>query len=285
MTREEILHKRWERAISSYLDEQKIKILINYLEQRRDGKKAGKMLKYLKKLLTGRLTHKKEKVLKDFYLSSQDFNFSPYFLIVNNKNISPKSYERLLSLSIQGHNKDAVPQIVESMPSVLSCSLERTKSIYSLLSEQGHDSEAVLKIIKSTPSVLGCSLERTKSIYNLLSEQGHDSEAVLKMIESMPSILGYSLERTRNVYGQLKLKVEDAPGYIEQFPLLLYFSPKFIAKSTPENILKILFEIEERRYKKNSKEIPINGKYRDTNLEYNSGDMKAFHKWEDENRE
>ena len=132
------------------------------------------------------------------------------------------------------------------MPAVLSCSLDRTQSIYDFLdSRHRHTQDATNRIVETLPSVFSCSLDRTKSIYDFLDSR-HTQDATNRIVETLPAVLGYSLDRTKSIYDLIEQKGVSANNYIANFPLILYFSPKFIENNTLAKIIEVTGYLEEK---------------------------------------
>ncbi|MBI4453647.1 hypothetical protein HY636_03310, partial [Candidatus Woesearchaeota archaeon] len=127
------------------------------------------------------------------------------------------------------------------------CSLKRTSSIYEFL-DLRHGQEHTNRIVETLPTIFRCSLKRTSSIYEFLDSR-HEQEQTNRIVETFPAVLSCSLKRTKDVYDSLDSKGINANEYIEQFPLLLYFSPRFIRNNPLDKIFEVMRRLEERRSK------------------------------------
>jgi hypothetical protein len=156
------------------------------------------------------------------------------------------------------HETQQTNHIVETSPQVLSYSLERTRSIYAFLDAR-HETQQTNHIVETLPPVLGYSLERTRSIYEFLDTR-HETQQTNHIVETLPSVLSYSLERTRSIYRNLEKKVNNANEYIASFPLILYLSPETVESSSLNQLLNIVRKLEERVQKR---EIPLIGEFGD----------------------
>jgi plasmid stabilization system protein ParE len=143
------------------------------------------------------------------------------------------------------HGEEAANRIVEKLPTALGYSLSRTKGIYAFLDER-HGREAANRIVEKLPSALGYSLSRTKEIYAFLDER-HGEEAANRIVETQPTVLSCSISRTKEIYVSLGRKNVDPVGYVEKFPVLLYFSSGFIETHSLEFIFEVLRKMAEKR--------------------------------------
>ncbi len=281
------LEIRFNQRVAFFNDKERVaKVLDNVRVKCAKSERYMEHYKSLEKILTkgykGRvISPKKQKILKEFYteVNQEGERFSLNFILVNNAVINKRSFERIgffesrhtqdatnrivetlpsvLSYSLDRtqsiydflesrHTQDATNRIVETLPAVLSCSLDRTQSIYDFLdSRHRHTQDATNRIVETLPSVFSCSLDRTKSIYDFLDSR-HTQDATNRIVETLPAVLGYSLDRTKSIYDLIEQKGVSANNYIANFPLILYFSPKFIENNTLAKIIEVTGYLEEK---------------------------------------
>src|SRR3989338_9010039 len=106
--------------------------------------------------------------------------FSLDFILACSRDISEESHTRVFFLYTR-HGTEAAYKIIKAFPSILGCSLARTRSIYEFLDSR-HDAEATNKIVESHHAIFRCSLARTISIYNFLDTR-HEQKATNKIVE------------------------------------------------------------------------------------------------------
>ena len=149
--------------------------------------------------------------------------FSLDFILACSRDISEESHTRVFFLYTR-HGTEAAYKIIKAFPSILGCSLARTRSIYKFLDSR-HGQKTTNRTVEIHPTVLGYSLARTRSIYEFLDSR-HDAEATNKIVESHPAIFRCSLARTISIYNFLDTRHEQKATnkIVETHPTVLSYS-------------------------------------------------------------
>lgn len=148
----EIIQNRktsFSRACQRALDSPRLERIIEYSKKReiegekkykKHWKKLSQKVAKLKKNISS-LNLEKLDDLEKYFVESQELGFkqSASFVLTNHRVINYNSLPRA-ELIKDRHGTDKANHIVETLPSVLSYSLERTRGIYSELDGKGIDS-------------------------------------------------------------------------------------------------------------------------------------------------
>lgn len=135
----------WNRKIRFFKDIGRINRVREFAKQRAESGKSN-LSKRFKKIAVSlkRITdnnskfpsQKKLATLKDFHNNTlnheANHRFSALYLFVNQRYISPNSHKSVKFLD-ERHEREKTNHIVEALPSVLGCSLDRTKRVYKTL--------------------------------------------------------------------------------------------------------------------------------------------------------
>jgi hypothetical protein len=95
----------------------------------------------------------------------------------------------LTNLETYGFSRDEVRAMVRKLPSILSCTAERTNALLANLETCGFSRDEIRAMVRKLPSILGCTAERTKSIVRTLQEQGIDPVTHAALLMLSPIVL------------------------------------------------------------------------------------------------